>query len=658
MPQANGASPLLDGLNFEQRQAVTTTEGPVRVIAGPGSGKTRVIIRRIAYLVRELEVAPQSILAVTFTNRAANEMVERLAQAVPPEAARAARVSTFHKFCGLMNRRYGNAIGLDDKYSIYDREDQMTVVKRAMQNAGVPAGRSGVSPGAILSKISFAKSILLSPRQYAELIYRDEALDLDYATEAAADVYHHYQNELLMANALDFDDIIHRAVRILQESESVRERTQHRFRYMMIDEYQDTNHAQNELAGLVAGPRRNLCIVGDPDQSVYGWRNADIRNILEFKQRYPEAKTVRLGRNYRSTKNIVAAAGALIRHNRRRIDNPLTAAGDTGDPIVMNVADDPSAEAEWAVGRMAALVREGQCAWRDCAVIYRLNAQSRPFEETCVRRGVPYRLIGGVRFYQRREVKDLLAYLKVILNPGDTVSLQRIINVPPRKIGAATVNKLLAFAGKRGLTLMQAVSAAALPSPDTEKPDLGRNAAGAVARFHRMLAGFDEAQRQVSLSELVDIVIGQTGLERHVKGDDDGPERWENILELRALAGQDTYARRTAVGSLPDLLERVSLVADVDQYDETEGVLTLITLHQAKGLEFAAVAMPGMNEGTLPHRAGDLEEERRLCYVGVTRAQKWLLMSAPETGGQPGAAYENRLSRFIHEIPGWRLAGE
>ena len=642
---------ILAGLNDEQRQAVTTTQGPVLIIAGPGSGKTRVIIQRIAYLIEHMEVDPQRILAVTFTNKAAAEMIERLGRVVPPEAARATQVSTFHKFCGLMTRRYSAQIGLNNKYSIYDREDQLSVIKRAMEHANVQSGSDGINASTILSKISLAKSRLLTPDEYEKDIYEGDDWT-DYASEAAADCYHHYQRELEMANALDFDDMINRTVQILKESDRARNQTHRRYLYIMVDEFQDTNHAQNVLTHMVTGEHRNICVVGDPNQSIYGWRNADIANILTFPEQYPNTTTINLGRNYRSTEIVVKAAEGLISHNRQRSDNPLTAMGEPGEPIRLATTQTADDEAAWTVDQMQELIRQGKCRWKDCAIMYRLNAQSRPFEEICIRREIPYRLIGGIRFYQRREVKDLLAYLKIIQNPGDNVSLQRIINTPPRKIGATTVRRLLEFSDTHRGTLMQSVGAVDSASPTQERPDFNQPTIRAVKDFHRLVDSLQNAYSNITLAELIDMVLTTTGLDRHIKDDDNGQERWDNVMEIRALTEQEQYKGRSAEEALPDFLEAVSLVADVDQYDPEEGVMTLITLHQAKGLEFEVVAMPGMTEGVIPlGRSDDIEEERRLCYVGITRAKSVMLMSWPEYSNRYGTMQENTPSRFLTEIP-------
>ena len=648
----------LASLNQEQRQAVLTTDGPLMVIAGPGSGKTRVIIHRIARLINRLKVPPGSIMAVTFTNRAAAELVERLEQAVPPAAARAAQVSNFHRFCGQLNRRFGPAIGLNPEYTIYDHDDQLTVVRRAMEASGQEPANAGLRPSDVLASISRAKSLLLTPEQYPQWL-QDNEPETHPNHQAAAAAYPHYQRELDMSNALDFDDIIMRSVRILQEAPHVRDLLHRRIRYVMIDEYQDTNHAQHEFTRLITGPHRNLCVVGDPNQSIYAWRNALIRNILDFPRQYPGAEVIRLGRNYRSSENIVQAAAALISHNETRIDNPLTAMDREGPLIRVAATQDDDSQASWNLQNLRRLVGNNLCAWNDCAVMYRTNAQSRPFEELCISNRIPYRIIGGVRFYQRKEIKDILSYLRIIHNPGDSVSLQRIINTPPRSIGAVTIQRILEFSDQRSLTMMQGVRAAAAQPAAADRPALNERPTAAVARFVQLSDSIGQAAQEISLAQLIDRIIDDTGLRDYIKGEENAAERWENVMELRSSADRPEYACQTARDSLPAFLEHVSLFTETDDYDPTEDALTLITMHQAKGLEFEAVALPGMTDGLIPHsRADDVEEERRLCYVAVTRAKTHLMLSWPETSYQYGRFQPNFPSRFLEELPQERLLHE
>ena len=642
----------LEGLNAEQRAAVQTTEGPVLVIAGPGSGKTRVIIRRMAHLMEHCGVPPDRIAAVTFTNKAAAELVSRLSQAVPAQAARAAQVSTFHRLSGLLNRRYSAALGLSAEYTIYDHDDQLSVVRRAMEQAGISPTNDGIRPSSVLSAISKAKSLLLEPGEYLEAVQDREPFSPEDPSAAAASLaYPHYQRELALSGAMDFDDIITRAVRILDSSERIRQLVHRQWRYLMVDEYQDTNHAQHRLTRLLTGPGQNICVVGDPNQSIYEWRNALIENIMQFPRVHPGTRTVRLGRNYRSTKTVIAAADGLIAHNETRIDNPLRSQQDQGPPVRIATAEDTDAEAFWAVSNLRRLVIAGECGWNDCAVMYRTNAQSRPLEELCIQNAIRYRLIGGTRFYQRQEVKDVLAYLRVIQNPGDTVSVQRIINLPPRAIGAVTTDKIMTHAGERAQTMMQAARAAAAPG-DHDRPQLAERPTAAVGRFIALVDRLRQATDDLPLAELIDMLLAETAMEPYVKGQDNGPERWDNVLELRSSAATPDYHGAPARDTLAPFLEHTSLFTDTDDYDESQDLLTLITMHQAKGLEYHAVALTGLCEGLMPHnRSDDVEEERRLCYVGLTRAKRHLLLSWPERSNQYGHWQSNSPSRFLDEIP-------
>ena len=644
--------PTLEGLNAEQRAAVSTTDGPVLVIAGPGSGKTRVIIQRIAHLIDHAAVAPERIMAVTFTNKAAAELVNRLSKAVPPQAARSVHVSTFHRLAGLINRRYSAAVGLSSDYTIYDHDDQLTVVRRAMEQAGISPTNDGIRPTAVLSAISRAKSLLLDPDTYAEYVQDlDSHNPPEAAANAAVETYPHYQRELELSGAVDFDDIITRSVRILSNHDRIRQLVHRTWRYMMVDEYQDTNKAQHELTRLLTGPGNNICVVGDPNQSIYGWRNALIENIMEFPRNHPGTRTVRLGRNYRSTGTVVAAADALISQNDTRIQNPLRSQNDQGPPVRIATANDSDGEAFWTINNMLSLVRAGECTWNDCAIMYRTNAQSRPLEELCIHNSIKYRLIGGTRFYQRQEVKDVLAFLRVIHNAGDTVSLQRIINLPPRAIGAVTIDRILTHAGERAQTMMQAVRSAAMPLA-FDRPELAERPTAAVGRFVDLIDQLKQATDNMTLAELIDLLIKETALEPYVKGQDNGAERWDNVLELRGAAAIPDYDGAPARHTLAPFLEHTSLFTDTDDYDESQNLLTLITMHQAKGLEYHAVGITGLSEGLLPHsRTEDIEEERRLCYVGMTRAKRHLFMSWPERSNQYGHWQTNSPSRFLDELP-------
>ena len=642
---------LLEGLNPAQKEAVETIDGPILIIAGPGSGKTRVITHRIAYLVRVSEVSPYRIAAVTFTNKAAREMKARLQRLVGTRGD-ALTVGTFHSFCALLLRRDGTRVGLPSNYTIYDAEDQLALIKQAMALAELDTKQN--PPQAVRSVISRAKSVLMDSQA---LTQRHQ----NYFEERCARVYHHYEELLSRNNAADFDDLLMRAVQLLQEHTEVREKYQDRYLYLMVDEFQDTNVAQYRLARLLAGQHRNICVVGDPDQSIYSWRSADIRNILSFQQDYPDATVISLEENYRSTGKILEAAKHLISANGLRIDKDLFTHNVEGVPVEVHEAYDEGEEASYVITEMARLVREEKMQPGDCAVMYRVNAQSRALEEACLHQGMKYRLVGGTRFYQRREVKDLMAYLRLLHNSLDEVSLARVIGVPPRGIGAKTLQDLTRYSQREDvplLTAMQRVAAsrsAGEPCPVA----LSSRAVNAIAGFVSIIEGLLQQASKLKVVELIDRVLEESGLRRFIqdedqRGDDRAEERWENILELREVA-QEFNAEEPPDG-LATLLERLSLVADVDNYEESEDSVTLITLHQSKGLEFPAVFIVGLEEGLLPHSRSmeseeQLEEERRLCYVGVTRAQRRLYLLRAFRRGFMGRGGPTLASRFLRDIP-------
>ena len=644
---------LLEGLNPAQKEAVETIDGPLLIIAGPGSGKTRVITHRIAYLVRTCGVSPRRIIAVTFTNKAAREMRDRLQQLVGAQAD-ALTVGTFHAFCALLLRREGESIGLPANYSIYDADDQLSLIKQAMELAELEPKRN--PPQAIRSVISKAKSLLMDSRGLAQ---RAET----YFEEISARVFHHYEELLARNNAVDFDDLLMKAVLLLQEVSEVRERYQSRYQYLMVDEFQDTNVAQYRLARLLAGDQANICVVGDPDQSIYSWRSADIRNILSFQQDYPQAKTISLEQNYRSTGAILEAAQNLISVNGMRLQKGLFTDNGQGAPLVVHEAYDQEEEASFVLGEIDRLVREESVKPGDCAVMYRVNAQSRALEEACLHHGTKYRLVGGVRFYQRREVKDLMAYLHLLHNPADEVNLSRVISVPPRGIGAKSMQALARWAVDQQIPLFTAMQriAACRSKGEPCPAALPSRAFNAVASFATMVDELIASSANTRIVDLIDQVLEATGLRRHIQSSDDRPgERWENILEFRDIA-QEYNAEEPADG-LATLLERISLVADVDSYEESEESITLITLHQAKGLEFPVVFIVGLEEGLLPHSRSmeseeQLEEERRLCYVGITRAQRHLYLLRAFRRGFMGSTGPTVSSRFLREIPGHLVTG-
>jgi DNA helicase-2/ATP-dependent DNA helicase PcrA len=642
-------SPILENLNDRQRDAVEQTEGPLLILAGPGSGKTRVIAHRIAYLVREKKVHPRRILAVTFTNKAAREMRDRVFGLVGEDAGRDISLGTFHAVCSRILRIDGEAIGIARTFTIYDDADQIAAVKRALDDLGLDPKR--VAPRAVLSAISKAKSELQGPRQFAALVG-------DYFQEVTARVFQRYQDVLEQNDALDFDDILTKTVQLYQEREDILEKYTTRWEYVHIDEFQDTNIAQYVLSKQWASRSRNICVVGDPDQSIYTWRAADIRNILNFEHDFPEARVVILDQNYRSTQTILDSAHSVIALNKQRKEKNLWTENGPGEPIVVHEAYDEEDEAAFVAEEIRRLIRDEKLRYQDIAVMYRTNAMSRPMEEALVRRSIPYRLIGGTRFYERREVKDLLAYLRVLQNPFDSVALMRVINVPHRGIGDRTLAELNRWAREKGIppyAALQVVAETERDSPDagpTSAHPFQKRTAGALLRFLGMLNELIALSKSSSLSDLTDAVIDRTDYRAHIMADEDGEERWENVQELRAVTIQ--YDELKPEHALASFLEDVALITDVDTMEESDTV-TLITLHAAKGLEFPVVFINGLEEGILPHMRSiesgnpeQLEEERRLCYVGMTRAKLHLYLvrafRRPFSGHNPP-------SRFLSDIP-------
>ena len=623
-------------------------EGPLLIVAGPGSGKTRVITHRMAYLVRVCGISPHRILAVTFTNKAAREMKGRLQRLVGTRAEHLT-VGTFHAFCASLLRRDGKHVGVEPNFSIYDNEDQMELLKRAMDEAEVDPRQ--FPRRAIQVVISRAKSLLVDSHSLA---LNHES----YFEERAARVYERYEELLTSNNAVDFDDLLMKAVLLLQNHPDVLKRYQRRFLHILIDEFQDTNVAQYALSRLLAKEHRNVCVVGDPDQSIYSWRNADIRNILSFQEDYPNAKTVALEENYRSTGTVLEAAKHLISSNRLRLDKDLWTHKDSGSPIVVYEGYNEDEEAQFVLSEVDRLCKEENFNPGDCAAMYRVNAQSRALEEACLRYGSKYKLVGGVRFYQRREVKDVMAYLRLIANPDDEVSLSRVINVPPRGIGQRTIEDFLRWA--RGIAGPPALLAAMESLADHGKPDappthhLSPRAVKALSDFADLIRALAQESLRLNVVELIDTVLKRIGYREYLDRLETPEERRENILELRAAA-QEFDSLEPPQG-LTTLLERLALVADVDNYEESADSLTLITLHQAKGLEFPVVFIVGMEEELLPHiRSMDspeeLEEERRLCYVGITRSQERLYLLRSFRRGLMGRSSPTIASRFLREIP-------
>ncbi len=645
-PMTSGTG-LLEGLNPAQREAVETVDGPLLIVAGPGSGKTRVITHRIAYLVREYGISPYNILAMTFTNKAAREMRERLDRLVGSRSD-SLTVGTFHSFCAKLLRWDGHNLGLAPNYSIYDADDQAKIIKESMELSDMDPKRN--PPRAVLGMISKAKNLLWDSQTFAKNAD-------NYFEETCARVYHHYEEILTRNNALDFDDLLMKSVQLLREFPEVKKKYQDRYQYIMVDEFQDTNIAQYQLARFLGEAHQNICVVGDPDQSIYSWRSADIRNILSFQKDYPKTKTISLDQNYRSTATILDAAKNLISINGQRIQKDLFTDNSKGELVQVHESYDEGEEAAFVVSETQRLVREDGFKLGDCAVMYRINAQSRALEEACLHLGAKYRLVGGTRFYHRREVKDLMAYLHMVHNPHDDVNLGRVINVPPRGIGAKSMQQLAGYARSRGSVLfaaMQDIAAARLagePCP----VDITARAATSIADFAVMMEKLIELSQKAPVVDLVDRVLEDTRFRTYIQEGDDRPqERWENIMELRNTAQE--FNAETPPDGLATLLERLSLVADVDSYEDADDSMTLITLHQAKGLEFPVVFIVGMEEGLLPHSRSldsedQLEEERRLCYVGMTRAEKRLYLTRAFRRTVFGSAQAGMASRFLRDIP-------
>jgi DNA helicase-2/ATP-dependent DNA helicase PcrA len=627
----------LQDLNPAQLEAVITTEGPLLVVAGAGSGKTRVLTRRIAHLLAAVGAKPPEILAITFTNKAAAEMRERLEDLVGPPA-RAAWVMTFHAACGRILRREAERLGYRSNFTIYDSADQLRLVKRCLEELDRDPKR--FTPRGIHSQISNAKNQLIGPAEYASRVS-------SFYDQTVADVYELYQARLHASNAVDFDDMLYLTVEVLERFPEAKEKWQKAFRYVLVDEYQDTNHAQYRFLQLLAEKHQNVFAVGDPDQSVYGFRGADIRNVLEFEQDFPGARTIALEQNYRSTNSILEAANAVIRHNRERKDKNLWSELGDGDPVRVVEVEDEHAEARYVAAEIALLVEQGYSG-SEVAVFYRTNAQSRVIEDVLVRQGVAYQVIGGPRFYERAEVKDLVAYLQVIDNPYDAVSLQRIANRPRRGIGDSTLARLQSYADAQGISLWEATEF-------TEEAGVGAAPQKAVRAFRTIIESCMSGALELEVPELIERVLEQSGFidalqaERTIEADG----RIENLQELVSLARE--WQEQNTEPSLSSFLQEVSLYSDQDAIRGEGSLVTLMTLHNAKGLEFKAVYLIGLEEGIFPHSRSieehGVEEERRLMYVGMTRAmEKLTLMHASSRMLYGGRSY-NMASRFLDELP-------
>nr|WP_317439583.1 UvrD-helicase domain-containing protein [uncultured Enterocloster sp.] len=638
---------IYDTLNPMQKEAVLHTEGPLLILAGAGSGKTRVLTHRIAYLIEEKEVNPWNILAITFTNKAAGEMRERVDSLVG-FGAESIWVSTFHSTCVRILRRYIEHLGYTTSFSIYDSDDQKTLMKQVFKTLDIDTKQ--YKERSVLGIISSAKDKLISPEEF--LLNAGQ----DFRQKKVGEIYREYQNQLKKNNALDFDDLIVKTVELFQNNSQILDYYQERFRYIMVDEYQDTNTAQFKLISLLASKYGNLCVVGDDDQSIYRFRGADIENILSFEQTFPGARVIKLEQNYRSTQNILDAANGVIRHNRGRKEKSLWTANGTGDEILFKQFDDARDEADY----IARQIRDSEFSYQDQAVLYRTNAQSRLLEERCIFYNVPYRLVGGVNFYQRKEIKDILAYLKTVANGVDDLSVLRIINVPKRGIGATSMGRVTMFASEHGMSLYSALREARMV------PGLGK-AVEKIGRFISQMECFRAMAQseEYSIQDLIEAILEETGYEEELKaeGEIEAETRMENIQELINKAA--AYEEDSQHPSLDEFLEQVALVADIDNVDSSEDRVTLMTLHSAKGLEFPKVYLAGMEDGLFPGMMAvssddrtDMEEERRLCYVGITRAKKELVITAARKRMTHGETRYCKPSRFVEEIPAGLLKEE
>ena len=631
---------LLAGLNDPQREAVTHGEGPLLILAGAGSGKTRVLTHRIAYLVATGAAKPNEILAITFTNKAAGEMRDR-AQLLVGRRVRAMWVMTFHSACARMLRAHADRLGYTRQFTIYDQADSRRLVKRCLDELGIDPKR--FTPAAILSQISDAKNKLRDADAYGHMVG-------SFFEQTVADVYRSYERELHRMNAMDFDDLLVRAVNVLELFPEVREVYANGFRHVLVDEYQDTNHAQYRWLQLLAGEHRNLMVVGDDSQAIYGFRGADIRNILEFEDTFPDAHVIKLEQNYRSTQTILDAANAVIRNNRAQKPKSLWTDLGQGDPIKVRELEDEHAEARFVTGEIQRLVDEG-IGKSEIAVFYRTNAQSRVLEDTLVRAEIAYQVIGGTKFYERAEIKDAIAYMTVLVNPQDVGAFTRIVNSPRRGIGATSLSRVLAFANTMGVSIWDAASDPA------QVPGLGAPAIKALARFMGIMHVLRErVESGAPIAALLKDVLGETGYLEALEAERtiEAQGRIENLEEL-VNVGAEYDAGEDGERSLPEFLQQVSLIADADGRTDDEGLVTLMTLHNAKGLEYPIVMIIGCEEGVFPHsRAldeGGLEEERRLCYVGITRAERDLYLTYARTRNVFGARTYGAPSRFVSEIP-------
>ncbi len=635
---------IYDRLNDKQKEGVFTTEGPVLLLAGAGSGKTGVITHRIAYLIEELGINSYNILAITFTNKAAKEMKERV-DSLTGFGADSAWIMTFHAACVRILRRYIDRIGFETNFTIYDTDDQKTLMKEICKRLDVDT--KVYKEKMLLGEISRAKDELITP----DIMYQNSGGD--YRKIRISEIYREYQEQLKKNNAVDFDDIINLTVELFNNDSEVLSYYQERFRYIMVDEYQDTNTAQFKLIKLLAGKYRNLCVVGDDDQSIYKFRGANIMNILNFEQYFPEAKVIKLEQNYRSTANILNVANSVIRNNAGRKDKSLWTESESGEKIGFQIYDTEYDEARGIVNDIIDKSDSDEgYGYNDFAILYRTNAQSRVIEEKLIQENIPYRIYGGINFYARKEIKDVLAYLKTIDNARDDIAVKRILNVPKRGIGATTIDKLMNYAYEKGTTFYDALRNA------DDIPSVAR-AAAKIKGFVNLIQVFRAKQSEYSIKKLIEDVVEQTGYVDYL-GESDSPENVkERVLNIDELISKAAaYEEKEDFPTLAGFLEEVALVADIDNLDSEQNAVSLMTLHSAKGLEFPVVYMPGMEDGLFPSYmsigsgdVGEIEEERRLCYVGITRAREQLVLTAAKRRMIRGETQLNRTSRFVNEIP-------
>lgn len=634
-------NPIFDTLNDRQCEAVKHTEGPLLITAGAGSGKTKVLTCRIAHLL-ELGVAPYRILAITFTNKAAKEMKERVINLVGAQAD-SIWLSTFHSFCAkLLRFEVDGFHGYTRNFTIYDSSDQLVLVKDCLKKLNLDDKQ--FMPRSVLGTISSAKNVLMDAKAFA-------AQASDFYEQKVADVYALYQEKLRENNAVDFDDLLFLAVRLLQEKEEVREKYQSRFQYILVDEYQDTNHAQYALTKILAARWRNICVVGDADQSIYAWRGADIRNIIDFTRDYPDAASIKLEQNYRSTKTILHAANAVIDNNESRPKKTLWTENPAGNKIIHYQAQTEHDEADYIAGVIYNRHEISHEPYGDMAILFRTNAQSRVLEEKLMRYAIPYTMVGGTKFYDRKEIKDVLAYLRLLYNPEDSLSLTRIINVPKRNIGATTMEHVAAYAEEQGISLFEALSS-------TDEIPVTKRARTSLENFAAMIFDLLNDIEGKDVLSLIETVIKQTGygdmLDKEAEHDPQGESRKENVGEFLSVAKD--YMDSNPDGNLQDFLENVALVSDVDDFESSDSKVTLMTLHAAKGLEFPVVFLTGLDEGLFPHSRtlldpAQVEEERRLAYVGITRAERQLYVTNAITRTMYGRISAYMPSRFLAEIP-------